>query len=857
MNAERWQKIDELFCLALARDAQDRARFLAEACADDESLRKEVEALLASHQRANGFIQAPAVEDALKLIADESDKTVRGRRIGVYEIIREISQGGMGTVYLAARADEQYKKQVAIKIVRRGFDNKFIVARFLSERQILANLDHANIARLLDGGATEDGAPYLVMEYIQGLPIDEYCDTKKLPIDVRLNLFRTVCSAVQYAHQNLVIHRDIKPSNILVTEDGTPKLLDFGIAKILKPEAEAGTQTATVARIMTPDYASPEQIRGEQITTATDVYSLGVLLYKLLTGRHPYRFKTKLPQEFERVICESEVEKPSTAASHEQTNSDGHKAIAPSAGQRERLRRTLNGDLDNIVLMAMRKEPQRRYSSVAEFSEDIRRHLEGLPVIARKDTFSYRSSKFISRNKIGVSAAALVLLTLIGGIVATFWQARVARAERDKAVAEQTKAARINKFLQSVLQYSNPVWYSAGKGKAGPSTTTLDALNDAAKRIDAEFADQPEIRADLHQTIGDTYHALYFNYQAKHHFESALRIRRELFGEDDLKVAESIFYLCAVERAQGNFAEAEPLCRQALAIQRRRPDEGNNLPYMIQELSGCLEARGDLAGAVTLDAEALEIFRQRYGKEDIRTSIGHTKLGDSYYLMGDLEKAEEHLQEALRISRESHERYMWTLVSLGAVYTAKGDYQKAERLLREALEISLKEFSEREPWILWVRSYLAQLLCASGDYAEAKAEAEHVVKILGKTEFPSPGVRIPPSYIVQASITLGVLFERTGQYARAEPYLREALTLKMDAAIHRETTKGVLGECLTAQKRFVEAETLLLESYESLKTSQVPHSFRLRESRLRLTNLYRDWGKPEQAATYRTALPGD
>lgn len=276
---------------------------------------------------------------------------------------------------------------------------------------------------------------------------------------------------------------------------------------------------------------------------------------------------------------------------------------------------------------------------------------------------------------------------------------------------------------------------------------------------------------------------------------------------------------------------------------------------MIQELTRSLVGRGDLVGAVRLDVEALEIFRQRYGNEDIRTAIGHQTLGERYYLRGDLEKAEEHLQEALRVLREFHELSILTLVSLGAVYTAKDDYQKAERVLREALEITLKEFSDREPL---VRSYLTQLSCASGDYAEAKAEAERVVKFLEKTESPSPGVPIAPGWLnVQASIAVGGVFARTGQHARAESYLREALTLKMNAAIHRETIKGILGECLTAQKRYAEAETFLLESHESLKTSQVPHSFRLRESRLRLTNLYRDWGKPEQAATYRTALPGD
>jgi serine/threonine protein kinase/tetratricopeptide (TPR) repeat protein len=857
MSTERWQKIDELFCSALGRDAQDRAGFLAEACADDESLRKEVEALLASHQGAGNFMQGLAVEDALQLIAKESGKTLTGRRIGVYEIVKEISQGGMGAVYLAVRADKQYKKQVAIKVVRRGFDTQFIVSRFLSERQILANLDHPNIAKLLDGGTTEDGAPYLVMEYIEGLPIDEYCDTKKLPTAARLGLFRTVCSAVQYAHQNLVIHRDIKPSNILVTEDGIPKLLDFGIAKILAPEpGQAFDETATAMRLMTPDYASPEQVRGEKITTATDIYSLGVLLYKLLTGHHPYRFKAVVPREIERIVCEQEPEEPSISIGRieEISTPKGKKTITAEQvsstrdGQPEKLRRLLRGDLDNIVLMAMRKEPQRRYSSVEQFSEDIRRHLEGLPVIARKDTFSYRTSRFIHRNKIGVAAAALIFLTLIGGIVATFWQARVARAERDKAVAEQTKAARINRFLQSVLQYSNPRWYSAGKGKAGPSTTTLDALNDAARRVDSEFADQPEIQADLHQTIGDTYRALFLLDQAKQHFESALQIRRELFGEDNSKVAESIFYLGAVENAQGNFVEAERLCRQALAIQRRRPDEGNNLPFMIQELAGSVVARGDFGAAASLDREALEIFRRRYGNEDITVAFAHVRVGGNYFFTGDLGPAEEHFQQAVRLLRKkSRADFAIALQTLGEVYCAEGQYQKAEPALREALNICIEEFGDPSGPTLAARSSLVHFLCVKGDCAGARTEAERLTKTLQQTESP------PYGFAAQVLNVLGLVLTRTGQHARAESHLRESLNISgrpLVKGVLAAETKGILGECLLAQKRHTEAEPFLIESYESFKANQVAHSFRIKESRIRLANLYRDWGKPEQAAKF-------
>jgi serine/threonine protein kinase/tetratricopeptide (TPR) repeat protein len=405
------------------------------------------------------WFEAPATAVVPELFTPQPSRFV-GRRIGPYRIIKEIGEGGMGAVYLAERADEQYEQRVAVKLVKPGFDSVFIINRFLSERQILANLDHPNIANLLDGGTTEDGSPYLVMEFIDGLPIDQYCDANRLPIKERVKLFRTVCAAVAHAHRNLVIHRDLKPSNVLVTNQGIPKLLDFGIAKILSPDASAlpADHTAAHVRLMTPDYASPEQVRGDSITTSSDIYSLGVLLYKLLTGHHPYRVKKNLAQEIERVVCEQEPERPSTMVSRIEdgpsTNGMSRVTVTPASVSSDRdtqpgkLRRLLGGDLDNIVLMAMRKEPQRRYLSVEQLSEDIGRHLEGLPVIARKDTIVYRTEKFVRRHKFGVAAAALVLLTLIGGIVGTSWEARVARTQRARAERRFNDVRRLaNSFM--------------------------------------------------------------------------------------------------------------------------------------------------------------------------------------------------------------------------------------------------------------------------------------------------------------------------------------------------------------------------------------------------------------------------
>ncbi|HJQ27654.1 MAG TPA: protein kinase [Blastocatellia bacterium] len=394
-------KVAELFAAAINLEADEQDAFLASQCEGEPQLLAEVRALLAADREvvAAGFMHEPALSaQARQFASDLEDASRTGERVGHYEILALIGEGGMGEVYLAR--DLEFDRKVALKLVKGGLKTKAILRRFLSERQILANLQHPNIARLLDGGTTADGLPYFAMEYVEGQPITEYAEAQRLTLRERLNLFRTVCSAVQFAHQNLVIHRDIKPSNIIVTSEGVPKLLDFGIAKLLQVEGEEAELTATAARVMTPEYASPEQVKGEPITTASDVYTLGVLLYELLAGCRPYRVHSHKVEEVAKAIREQLPERPSTSVKES--------VYSP---------KSLRGDLDNIVLMALRKEAERRYSSVSEFAEDIRRHLDGLPVRARKDTFSYRASKFVGRHRAAfLSAAAVAFLFLIAGI---------------------------------------------------------------------------------------------------------------------------------------------------------------------------------------------------------------------------------------------------------------------------------------------------------------------------------------------------------------------------------------------------------------------------------------------------------
>jgi eukaryotic-like serine/threonine-protein kinase len=448
MTPERWQQIKGVLDQVLELKPPQRPAFLHRVCDGDHSLQREVESLLAGDSDGKeGFLAKPRISAT---ITEDETRSWVGRRIGPYEVLEMIGEGGMGSVYRAARADEQYKKQVAIKVVKRGLETPFALARFRAERQILANLEHSNIARMLEGGTTESGLPYVVMEMVDGVPIDKYCEAHTLSIEARLRLFRTVCLAVQHAHQHLTVHRDLKPGNILVTADGTPKLLDFGIAKILDPESLPGGAEATISflRLLTPEYASPEQVRGDAITTASDIYSLGVVLFRLLTGHHPYVFDSRSPDAIARVICDTEPPKPSTVVRLQDKSAPGRatsqldetRTIGAGYESTRALSRRLQGDLDNIVLMALRKEPQRRYPSAEQFAEDVRRHLESMPVVARNNTVEYRVSKFVARHKAGTAATVVAIVFLLVALVVALYEAGVARRQAEIAREQRTRA---------------------------------------------------------------------------------------------------------------------------------------------------------------------------------------------------------------------------------------------------------------------------------------------------------------------------------------------------------------------------------------------------------------------------------
>jgi eukaryotic-like serine/threonine-protein kinase len=515
VTPERWAQIREIFDGALERPDTDRAAYLRITCAHDPELKREVDALLSSHAESSGFLTKSAVNvksffPSTEGAGDGSDYSA-GYQLGPYVFERELGRGGMGSVWLAKRNDSDYSRRVAIKMVKRGMDSHEILRRFRMERQLLANLDHPNIATLLDGGSTPEGLPFLVMEYVEGTPIHKFCESHGCTVREKLEVFRVVCASVQYAHRNLVIHRDIKASNILVTPDGIPKLLDFGIAKLIRgpeggPEA---IQTRPDMRPMTLDYASPEQVRGENVTTATDVYSLGVLLYRLLVGKLPFRGDGSRAT-LERAICDEEPLRASLAVQEPDELAELPTSSTAIAQERKRLSKELAGDLDNIILMAMRKEAHRRYDSVEQFSEDIQRYLTGLPVIARLDTPGYQFAKFVRRNAEGVAAAlvvgaALITIAAVSSHYADIAQAGGQEAERRNSIArhelaETTRALgetqeKLGDLTSAKASYERSVdvaqdLYEMEAARGGPAMDTLLILAESSERLSQRFLDE-------------------------------------------------------------------------------------------------------------------------------------------------------------------------------------------------------------------------------------------------------------------------------------------------------------------------------------------------------------------------------
>lgn len=661
MTPERWKKVEEIFNRAIELPESDRAAFIESSCADDPELWHSVHSML-QHDTEQLHILQTVISNAAGSLSDDETGDYTGKRVGPYRITGLIGHGGMAKVYKAIRDDDQYQKQVAIKIIRR-FSHSFLITRFWQERQILANLEHPSIARFLEGGQTGDGVPYLVMEYIEGVPITDYCSRLDLGIRERLKLFQLVCDAVQYAHRNLVIHRDLKPSNILVTTDGIPKLLDFGIAKLLNPDPDrAGvSETITALRIFTPEYASPEQVRGEPVTTAADVYSLGAVLYELLTGRLVHELKNRSITEVERVVCVQEPERPSLAATREK--STGFKT--------NRMGRELSGDLDNILLMALRKEPAQRYQSVEQFAQDLGRYLQGRTVIARQPTLVYRSVKFVKRHKAGVAAAALIVILLVGSVIGINQQRL--RAERRFNEVRKLAHAVVFDYNDAIsdIPGSTPVRQRLVKD----ALVYLDSLASDARddpTLQRELADAymriGDIQGNAHgPNLGDQPAALH-SYNKSLELYGALPKAEPENWADQRNVAQIHMRIGDIDSKTGKIGQAAESYRRAMVILEKstaaRPDDHvmqNSLAKIYSRI-GDLEGNpyvanlGDTKAGLEYHRKALAIFEKESkanpSDAEVMADLENSHRTLAVLLLSDPVQAEQHARQGVAIAEK-------------------------------------------------------------------------------------------------------------------------------------------------------------------------------------------------------------
>ncbi|MCG8455379.1 MAG: serine/threonine-protein kinase, partial [Holophagales bacterium] len=691
MTPERWRLLGELFAEAAELEPAEQGRFLDRACQDQPRLRREVEEMLASDRRAGSFLEPTTEADG-----PSSRPFWLGRRVAAYEILEEIGRGGMGTVYLARRADDAFEQRVALKVIQQGADSEQVVARFHQERQILASLQHPNIAHLLDGGSTEEGLPFFVMEYVEGESIDHHCDRRQLRLDDRLRLFETVCRAVQLAHRNLVVHRDLKTSNILVDTEGAVKLLDFGIAKISEPGTDSGL-TISGVRPMTPEIASPEQVLRQPITTSTDVYSLGILLYELLVGRRPFRLQEAAPQELERAICHTEPLRPSQAVARM-----GSEQAAQCARHRDtepaRLQRDLRGDLDTIVLMALRKEPERRYPSALDLADDCRRFLAGLPVRARDDTWAYRAGKLIRRRPWVSTAALLALLGALGFTLALYLQGQRVIRERDRAqelalslrrqqLATERQRQRTEEgkeFLLGLFRDTNP-------GQPAGRLTVRELLDRGAARLEASFEDQPLVEAALRETVASVYMDLSVFDAAEKHLNRALELRLGS-GKEKAELTETYNNLGRLHFKLGRLREALGSFEHSLELSREVFDpESIEVAMAMNGTGTALYRLGEYSAARKAYRQSLEIRRRLLGNEHLHVAQSLMNLGVLNGTLGELATAEAQLRESLTIRTllegSDTQHVAIAQANLGSLLTTRGDYATAQQLLTSALTI--------------------------------------------------------------------------------------------------------------------------------------------------------------------------
>jgi eukaryotic-like serine/threonine-protein kinase len=893
---EEWARIEEILDDVLELEPGARTIALDRACGGDAQLRAQLESLVAADASSATFLEMPAAEYAAGLVRAASDHAARdtpdqpGARIGPYRVLLEIGRGGMGRVLLAERADGQFEQQVALKVVGGSQDGGEILQRFLRERQILARLQHPNIARLLDGGVTPDGRPYFAMEYVVGEPITKYCDTRALGVEGRLDLFVAVCEAVQYAHQNLVVHRDLKPSNTLVTPAGQVKLLDFGIAKVLHEEDD-GAVLATLTRLgsgpMTPEYAAPEQVRGEPVTTATDVYALGALAYELLTGRGPHKLTRLTAAEVERVIAERDVDRPSSVVGRSGSTSlaPPPDAIARARGtDPDHLRRQLRGDLDTILMQALQKDPARRYASAAALVEDLRRYRTGRPIAARRDSVRYRAGKFVRRHAIGVATTALVLAALVAGLVGTAWQARVASREA-------AKATEVSRFLAGLFAVADPARTNASQ------ITARELLDRGASRIETDLAGQPDVQSEMMLLLGRIYHELGVFDRSQPLLERSLSLRREQYGNENARVADTMSELAGLRLDMGRPQDAETLQRATLAMRRKvlgpdHPDVGKTLRDLalvltrrgnydeaerlqrdalalheghfgaehaevasdLEGLQSILRERGQIQPAIVAARRVLEIRQKVLGPDHLETATAKNNLAILLRDRWELAEAERLYREVLafdlRRLGEVHPNTATVMNNLAFVLRDRGQYDEAEKLYRAVLDLDIRLFGKEHPYVATVLNNLGALLAAKGSYDEAEQRMRDSLamfrRVYGGDHFRVGSVEGALAGVLRAKGDAGA--ERLYRVALA----RLSRSLPADNPQHEPVLIG-LGRLLTERGAATEAEPLLRRALDGRSKRLGESDPRTAEAQVRLGACLVALGRSSEAAPLLTA----
>lgn len=855
MKNKRWDRIQALFEAALELDPSARDDFIAGECSGDGELEREVRSLLEADAREGGLLDINAGD----LLPDTEAAFSPGTVIGEYRIVRQLGAGGMGAVFLAERADEEFQQQVALKIVRRGMNSDEILNRFRRERQILAGLNHPHIGRLYDGGIAETGVPYFTLEYIDGITIDTYCDENQLTIAERLRKFLTICDAVDYAHRNLIVHRDLKPGNILVTEGGTVKLLDFGIAKLIGGAAGQEVDvdlTRTGVRLLTPRYASPEQVRGQPVTTASDVYSLGVILYELMTGAQPYVISGgHSDRDIEKAICTTEPQKPSSSVGRVVRESGAvfSEESLTRAGEARgttpaRLKRQLAGDIDTMCLTALRKEPERRYQSAGELARDIRLYLDGRPITAQPDSWSYRLVKFVSRYRAPVSAAAVLVLVITA--LTLYYTVNLSR-ERDRARLEAQKAVRVSEFMIDLFQSADP------NMSKGDQITARELLKNGAERIEQELAAEPEIQATLMQTMADVYQQLGLYEEAEPLLVKALVLRRQLHGERHRDVADIYSELGVLMYDLGEYDSSETLYRKAYEIDRAVFGDNDTIVAAdLNNIATALRVNGEDDEAEKLLRQCLAVRLSIYGEDNLDVAHTLNHLGRLISQRGDLVEAEGYLRRGLAIRRtllgEDNYEVVASLGALGGLLRAKGELGEAADMYRQGIRIMKKLTGTEHNYVGGLMTSLANILNEDGKYSEALRLFTEANEILEKTlpaEHPNRAYSL---------VGLGLALTNLNRFDEAIPYLRRAVALRRAGLPEGHWMTGIaessLGLCLYRQGKYADAEEPLMSGYTFLEQHFGNDSDRVQKALSRVVDLYEQWGKKEEAARYSALL---